>query len=172
MDTAHLCWDKLIKDVAVQTFASKIPLFVLYCCYCLVFFPRLRWELVGSVSQCRAGAGVAVCSCHVSQIRNIGQGSSHVANCMWQPGCLSPGDWLPGHLHMWSLHIAHNTRHMNSEGVVSPSNFITVTTVRTWQWCSVCRGGLGAWLEVYIRQIWSRLWKKNSHFRCMPDCRC
>lgn len=42
-----------------------------------------RWELVGSVSHCRAGAGVAVCSSHVSQIRDVGQGSSNVANCMW-----------------------------------------------------------------------------------------
>lgn len=41
-----------------------------------------RWELVGSVSHCRAGAGVAVCSSHVSQIRDVGQGSSSVANCM------------------------------------------------------------------------------------------
>lgn len=41
-----------------------------------------RWELVGSVSHCRAGAGVAVCSCHVSHIRDVGQGSSNVANCM------------------------------------------------------------------------------------------
>lgn len=41
-----------------------------------------RWELVGSVSHCRAGAGVAVCSSHVSQIRDVGQGSSNVANCM------------------------------------------------------------------------------------------
>lgn len=55
----------------------------------LVFFPTtsvflfvLRWELVGSVSHCRAGAGVAVCSCHISQIRDVGQGSSNVANCM------------------------------------------------------------------------------------------
>ncbi|XP_031173609.1 kelch-like protein 8 isoform X1 [Sander lucioperca] len=47
------------------------------------FEPRMnRWELVGSVSHCRAGAGVAVCSSHVSQIRDVGQGSSSVANCM------------------------------------------------------------------------------------------
>nr|XP_046232104.1 kelch-like protein 8 isoform X2 [Scatophagus argus] len=47
------------------------------------FEPRMnRWELVGSVSHCRAGAGVAVCSSHVSQIRDVGQGSSNVANCM------------------------------------------------------------------------------------------
>ncbi|XP_077594115.1 kelch-like protein 8 [Stigmatopora nigra] len=47
------------------------------------FEPRMnRWELVGSVSHCRAGAGVAVCSSHVSQIRDVGQGSSNVVNCM------------------------------------------------------------------------------------------
>lgn len=46
-----------------------------------ICFP-VRWELVGSVSHCRAGAGVAVCSSHVSQIRDVGQGSSNVANCM------------------------------------------------------------------------------------------
>lgn len=42
----------------------------------------LRWELVGSVSHCRAGAGVAVCSCLSSQIRDVGQGSSNVVDCM------------------------------------------------------------------------------------------
>ncbi|XP_030306539.1 kelch-like protein 8 isoform X2 [Calypte anna] len=41
-----------------------------------------RWELVGSVSHCRAGAGVAVCSCLSSQIRDVGQGSSNVVDCM------------------------------------------------------------------------------------------
>ncbi|KFO64860.1 kelch-like protein 8 [Corvus cornix cornix] len=41
-----------------------------------------RWELVGSVSHCRAGAGVAVCSCLSSQIRDMGQGSSNVVDCM------------------------------------------------------------------------------------------
>ncbi|KAM9026023.1 LOW QUALITY PROTEIN: kelch-like protein 8 [Ara ararauna] len=41
-----------------------------------------RWELVGSVSHCRAGAGVAVCSCFCSQIRDVGQGSSNVVDCM------------------------------------------------------------------------------------------
>uniref|UniRef100_A0A8C6S744 Kelch-like family member 8 n=1 Tax=Neogobius melanostomus TaxID=47308 RepID=A0A8C6S744_9GOBI len=47
------------------------------------FEPRMnRWELVGSVSHCRAGAGVAVCSSHISQIRDVGQGSSNVVNCM------------------------------------------------------------------------------------------
>uniref|UniRef100_A0A672J810 BACK domain-containing protein n=1 Tax=Salarias fasciatus TaxID=181472 RepID=A0A672J810_SALFA len=47
------------------------------------FEPRMnRWELVGSVSHCRAGAGAAVCSSHVSQIRDVGQGSSNVVNCM------------------------------------------------------------------------------------------
>ncbi|XP_067278804.1 kelch-like protein 8 isoform X3 [Pseudorasbora parva] len=47
------------------------------------FEPRMnRWELVGSVSHCRAGAGVAVCSTHIAQIRDIGQGSSSVADCM------------------------------------------------------------------------------------------
>uniref|UniRef100_A0A8C7DAZ2 Kelch like family member 8 n=1 Tax=Oncorhynchus kisutch TaxID=8019 RepID=A0A8C7DAZ2_ONCKI len=41
------------------------------------------WEgLVGSVSHCRAGAGVAVCSSHISQIRDVGQGSSNVVDCM------------------------------------------------------------------------------------------
>lgn len=58
----------------------------------------LRWELVGSVSHCRAGAGVAVCSCHISQIRDVGQGSSNVANCMWPPARSSAGDWLLGHM--------------------------------------------------------------------------
>ncbi|XP_060927033.1 kelch-like protein 8 isoform X2 [Limanda limanda] len=47
------------------------------------FEPRMnRWELVGSVSHCRAGAGVAVCKSHVSKIRDVGQGSSNVVNCM------------------------------------------------------------------------------------------
>lgn len=47
------------------------------------FEPRMnRWELVGSVSHCRAGAGVAVCSSHISQIRDVGQGSSNVVDCM------------------------------------------------------------------------------------------
>uniref|UniRef100_A0A8C7XLN6 Kelch-like family member 8 n=1 Tax=Oryzias sinensis TaxID=183150 RepID=A0A8C7XLN6_9TELE len=47
------------------------------------FEPRMnRWELVASVSHCRAGAGVAVCSSHVSLIRDVGQGSSNVVNCM------------------------------------------------------------------------------------------
>ncbi|XP_010865151.1 kelch-like protein 8 isoform X2 [Esox lucius] len=47
------------------------------------FDPRMnRWELVGSVSHCRAGAGVAVCSSHISQIRDVGQGSSNVVDCM------------------------------------------------------------------------------------------
>ncbi|XP_071029987.1 kelch-like protein 8 isoform X2 [Oncorhynchus clarkii lewisi] len=47
------------------------------------FDPRMnRWELVGSVSHCRAGAGVAVCSTHISQIRDVGQGSSNVVDCM------------------------------------------------------------------------------------------
>nr|XP_006115392.1 kelch-like protein 8 isoform X2 [Pelodiscus sinensis] len=41
-----------------------------------------RWDLVGSVSHCRAGAGVAVCSCLISQIRDVGQGSSNVVDCM------------------------------------------------------------------------------------------
>lgn len=41
-----------------------------------------RWELVGSVSHCRAGAGVAVCACLSSQIRDVGQGSSNVVDCM------------------------------------------------------------------------------------------
>uniref|UniRef100_A0A8C3S7S7 Kelch like family member 8 n=1 Tax=Chelydra serpentina TaxID=8475 RepID=A0A8C3S7S7_CHESE len=41
-----------------------------------------RWELVGSVSHCRAGAGVAVCSCLSSQIRDVGQGSNNVVDCM------------------------------------------------------------------------------------------
>ncbi|XP_033016529.1 kelch-like protein 8 isoform X2 [Lacerta agilis] len=41
-----------------------------------------RWELVGSVSHCRAGAGVAVCACLGSQIRDVGQGSSNVVDCM------------------------------------------------------------------------------------------
>ncbi|XP_067846481.1 kelch-like protein 8 isoform X3 [Heptranchias perlo] len=41
-----------------------------------------RWELVGSISHCRAGAGVAVCSCLVNQIRDVGQGSSNVVDCM------------------------------------------------------------------------------------------
>lgn len=44
--------------------------------------PPSRWELVGSVLHCRAGAGVAVCSSHVSQIRDIDQGSNNVVNCM------------------------------------------------------------------------------------------
>ncbi|KAM4710174.1 kelch-like protein 8 isoform 2-T3 [Discoglossus pictus] len=45
--------------------------------------PRMnRWELVGSVAHCRAGAGVAVCSCLCSQIRDVGQGSSNVVDCM------------------------------------------------------------------------------------------
>lgn len=47
------------------------------------FDPRMnRWELVGSVSHCRAGAGVAVCASHISQIRDVGQGSSNVVDCM------------------------------------------------------------------------------------------
>ncbi|KAL4617321.1 kelch-like protein 8-like [Arapaima gigas] len=47
------------------------------------FDPRMnRWELVGSVSHCRAGAGVAVCACHISQIRDVGQGTSNVVDCM------------------------------------------------------------------------------------------
>ncbi|KAG7266659.1 hypothetical protein CRUP_028376, partial [Coryphaenoides rupestris] len=47
------------------------------------FEPRMnRWELVGSVSHCRAGAGVAVCLSHISQIRDVGLGSSNVVNCM------------------------------------------------------------------------------------------
>uniref|UniRef100_A0A4W4GD26 BTB domain-containing protein n=1 Tax=Electrophorus electricus TaxID=8005 RepID=A0A4W4GD26_ELEEL len=47
------------------------------------FDPRMnRWELVGSVSHCRAGAGVAVCATHSSQIRDVGQGSSNVVDCM------------------------------------------------------------------------------------------
>lgn len=73
--------------------ASSFSSYVLTC-MCLL----LRWELVGSVSHCRAGAGVAVCSSHVSQIRDVGQGSSNVANCMWPPAQprLFPGDWLPG----------------------------------------------------------------------------
>lgn len=41
-----------------------------------------RWELVGSVSHCRAGAGVAVCACLTSQIRDVGHGSSNVVDCM------------------------------------------------------------------------------------------
>ncbi|KAM4808568.1 kelch-like protein 8 [Rhinophrynus dorsalis] len=41
-----------------------------------------RWELVGSVAHCRAGAGVAVCACLCSQIRDVGQGSSNVVDCM------------------------------------------------------------------------------------------
>ncbi|XP_007895123.1 kelch-like protein 8 [Callorhinchus milii] len=41
-----------------------------------------RWELVGSISHCRAGAGVAVCGCLVNQIRDVGQGSSNVVDCM------------------------------------------------------------------------------------------
>ncbi|XP_024059695.1 kelch-like protein 8 isoform X2 [Terrapene carolina triunguis] len=41
-----------------------------------------RWELVESVSHCRAGAGVAVCSCLSSEIRDVGQGSNNVADCM------------------------------------------------------------------------------------------
>uniref|UniRef100_G1KM60 Kelch like family member 8 n=1 Tax=Anolis carolinensis TaxID=28377 RepID=G1KM60_ANOCA len=41
-----------------------------------------RWELVGSVSHCRAGAGVAVCACLSSQIRDMGHGSSNVVDCM------------------------------------------------------------------------------------------
>ncbi|XP_039396711.1 kelch-like protein 8 isoform X2 [Mauremys reevesii] len=41
-----------------------------------------RWELVGSVSHCRAGAGVAVCSCLSSEIRDVGQGSNNVVDCM------------------------------------------------------------------------------------------
>uniref|UniRef100_A0A3B3BJS5 SDA1 domain containing 1 n=1 Tax=Oryzias melastigma TaxID=30732 RepID=A0A3B3BJS5_ORYME len=45
------------------------------------FDPRM-WELVACVSHCRAGAGVAVCSSHVSLIRDVGQGSSNVVNCM------------------------------------------------------------------------------------------
>ncbi|KAE8631211.1 hypothetical protein XENTR_v10001109 [Xenopus tropicalis] len=45
--------------------------------------PRInRWELVGSVAHCRAGAGVAVCACLCSQIRDVGQGSSNVVDCM------------------------------------------------------------------------------------------
>lgn len=51
-----------------------------------LFFPLaifFRWELVGPVSHCRAGAGVAVCSCLSSQIRDVGQGSSNVVDCMW-----------------------------------------------------------------------------------------
>ncbi|TRZ03805.1 hypothetical protein DNTS_027797 [Danionella cerebrum] len=47
------------------------------------FEPRVnRWELVGGVSHCRAGAGVCVCSTHISQIRDVGSGSSGVADCM------------------------------------------------------------------------------------------
>ncbi|XP_027684747.1 kelch-like protein 8 isoform X2 [Chelonia mydas] len=47
------------------------------------FDPEMnRWELVGSVSHCRAGAGVAVCSCLSSQIRDVGQGSNNVVDCM------------------------------------------------------------------------------------------
>ncbi|KAJ8338951.1 hypothetical protein SKAU_G00357370 [Synaphobranchus kaupii] len=47
------------------------------------FDPRMnRWELVGSVSHCRAGAGVAVCASHIGQIRDVGQGSSNVVDCM------------------------------------------------------------------------------------------
>ncbi|KPP79616.1 kelch-like protein 8-like [Scleropages formosus] len=47
------------------------------------FDPRMnRWELVGSVSHCRAGAGVAVCASHISQIRDVGQGSNNVVDCM------------------------------------------------------------------------------------------
>lgn len=51
--------------------------------YCFFFFLCCRWELVGSISHCRAGAGVAVCSCLVNQIRDIGLGSSNVVDCMW-----------------------------------------------------------------------------------------
>ncbi|XP_062867666.1 kelch-like protein 8 isoform X3 [Trichomycterus rosablanca] len=47
------------------------------------FEPRMnRWELVGSVSHCRAGAGVAVCASHIGQIRDVGQGSNNVVDCM------------------------------------------------------------------------------------------
>jgi kelch-like protein 8 len=55
-------------------------------CFKITFFsPMLffRWELVGSVSHCRAGAGVAVCACLTSQIRDVGHGSSNVVDCMW-----------------------------------------------------------------------------------------
>lgn len=62
----------LFKSATVPSSYSTV------ICICLLF----RWELVGSVSHCRAGAGVAVCSSHVSQIRDVGQGSSNVANCM------------------------------------------------------------------------------------------
>ena len=41
-----------------------------------------RWELVGPVSHCRAGAGVAVCDCLTSQIRDVGHGSTNVVDCM------------------------------------------------------------------------------------------
>ena len=52
------------------------PIIKLKLCVCV------RWELVGSVSHCRAGAGVAVCTSHISQIRDVGQGSSNVVDCM------------------------------------------------------------------------------------------
>uniref|UniRef100_A0A8C2D1S5 Kelch-like family member 8 n=1 Tax=Cyprinus carpio TaxID=7962 RepID=A0A8C2D1S5_CYPCA len=58
---------------AVGDIKLEISLFVCVC---------TRWEMVGSVSHCRAGAGVAVCSTHISQIRDVGQGSSNVADCM------------------------------------------------------------------------------------------
>lgn len=48
----------------------------------LFVFCLFRWELVGSVSHCRAGAGVAVCACLTSQIRDVGHGSNNVVDCM------------------------------------------------------------------------------------------
>ncbi|KAF6733270.1 Kelch-like protein 8 [Oryzias melastigma] len=66
-------------DVTLKVGSKLIP------CHKLVLacvIPYFRWELVACVSHCRAGAGVAVCSSHVSLIRDVGQGSSNVVNCM------------------------------------------------------------------------------------------
>uniref|UniRef100_A0A8C2D285 Kelch-like family member 8 n=1 Tax=Cyprinus carpio TaxID=7962 RepID=A0A8C2D285_CYPCA len=60
----------------VEAFEPRMNRISLFVCVCT------RWEMVGSVSHCRAGAGVAVCSTHISQIRDVGQGSSNVADCM------------------------------------------------------------------------------------------
>lgn len=69
-----------LNETLVELLHSRIV--IVSSCYLSWDLLLFRWELVGSVSHCRAGAGVAVCSSHVSQIRDVGQGSSNVVNCM------------------------------------------------------------------------------------------
>ncbi len=136
--------------------------------FCLLF----RWELVGSVSHCRAGAGVAVCSSHVSQIRDVGQGASNVANCMWPPTQLLPGDWLPGHHQIWSLH-KHTTQSTQTvkEGSRPASwllsHCLNVSLKRIKADVQFAHSDLGIlgrfyWLEVHDWQIWSLLWQFDT----------